>query len=289
MKENRRRKPRVAGGTFREGDFLDLWWKEDLPSGDITTDTLLLKGKGKGVIVAQEKGILAGEGIVTKVFRKADPHCEVRWLYPEGAEISSDFIVCEVTGILQRLFHAERLALNLLMHLSGVATLTRKFVQAVEGTGAIILDTRKTLPGLRKWEKEAVRTGGGQNHRFSLSDMLFLKSNHIRAIGSLSEAVRKIRQKYPGKFLLVEVRNLNELQEALSLPVQRILLDNFSVEDVCRAVNIVQGKIPLEVSGGINLQNVRHYAETGVRYISIGSLTHSAPAIPFSFRLLTPR
>ncbi|MFN4182274.1 MAG: carboxylating nicotinate-nucleotide diphosphorylase [bacterium] len=277
------------GNALREKRLLALWWKEDLPCGDITTDALRLTKKGKGIIVAQERGILAGQRIVTEVFRKSDRRCDIHWLYPEGAEISPDLIVCEISGILRHLLHAERLALNLLMHLSGIATLTRKFVRAVDGTGVIILDTRKTLPGLRKWEKEAVRVGGGQNHRFSLSDMLFIKSNHIRALGSLTQAVTTIRRKYPRKFLLVEVHNLAELQEALSLPVQRILLDNFSLDAVRKAVNLVQGKVPLEVSGGINLENVRQYALTGVQYISIGSLTHSAPALPFSFRILSSR
>ncbi len=271
--------------TDLEEQMLSLWWVEDLPGGDITTASFRWKEKGAGRIICQAEGVLAGTRIAGKVFRKSDPDSSVQWFYQDGQAVQPEKSVGKVFGQLTGLLKAERLALNLLMHLSGVATLTQKFVRAVEGTDAVILDTRKTLPGLRKWEKEAVRAGGGQNHRFSLSDMLFIKSNHIRAVGSLTEAVRKIRRRYPRKFLLVEVRNLLELREAVNLPVQRILLDNFSVEEVRTAVSLVGGKIPLEVSGGITLENVRAYAETGVQYISIGLITHSAPAITFTFRL----
>jgi nicotinate-nucleotide pyrophosphorylase (carboxylating) len=207
----------------------------------------------------------------------------------DGEPLTAGQVFATVSGPGRALLSAERVALNCLQRMSGIAALTRQFVDAVQGTRAVILDTRKTAPGLRVLDKWAVRLGGGQNHRHGLFDMVLIKDNHIAAVGGLSEAVRRVRAADAQKLAIeVEVRNLAELREALDLRVDRIMLDNMSLEDLCDAVQVTAGRTPLEASGNVTLANVAEIAATGVDFISVGALTHSAPALDISLKLQTP-
>jgi nicotinate-nucleotide pyrophosphorylase (carboxylating) len=230
--------------------------------------------------------VLAGWPVVIEVFRSVSPSIICRTNFPEGARISQGTVFGTVSGPAAGLLKGERVALNFLQQLSGVATATRRFVEAAEGTGVAILDTRKTTPGLRFLEKYAVRMGGGKNHRLGLYDGVLIKENHIAMAGSIGEAVRRARSGTDHlKKIEVEVTNFTELDQALEAGCEVILLDNMTVEQVRQAVERVGKKIFLEVSGGINLENVRRYAETGVDFISVGALTHSVKAVDISLEL----
>jgi nicotinate-nucleotide pyrophosphorylase (carboxylating) len=278
---------------------------EDVGTGDITTLNTIRSGvKARAVIVAKQNGVIAGLEIAQLTFREADPHLKFRALLQDGTAIAPGAACAQVIGDAGSILKAERTALNFLQRLSGVATLTRRYVDAVAGTGAIILDTRKTTPGLRFLEKYAVQCGGGQNHRLALWDMYLVKDNHIRAAGGVTEALDRIARTRQGDLLLeVEVESLDQLREALRPEVDRVLLDNRSVDEVRTAVAEVDRwckahppdsarmrpgarRWPeVEVSGGVNLDNVRSYAEAGVDYVSVGALTHSAPALDLSLEV----
>jgi nicotinate-nucleotide pyrophosphorylase (carboxylating) len=260
--------------------LIELAVAEDIDPGDATSESilpadLLLYGR----ILAKDTGVLAGLPVAGAVFSRVEPALRFAPRLEDGAEVNPGDLVAEVFGPGRGMLAAERMALNFLQHLSGVATLTRSFVEAVAGTGATILDTRKTHPGYRALEKYAVRTGGGQNHRMSLSDMMLVKENHIEAAGSVTAAVERARAVYPDLPVEVEVKTEDELREALTLNVDRIMLDNMDLDEMRDAVRLTAGRVPLEASGGVTLQRVADVAATGVDYISVGALTHSAPAL----------
>ena len=260
---------------------------EDIGDGDVTTEcTVPLGTMYKGKLIAKAAGVIAGLDIARLTFRVLDEQVQWKAYVEDGAQVEKGTIIATVYGEGRVLLSAERVALNLLQRMSGIATLTRRFVTAVEGTSATILDTRKTVPGLRSLDKQAVALGGGQNHRFGLYDMVLIKENHIAAAGSISQAVNQVRaMDRRQRAIEVEVQNLTELREALALNVDRIMLDNMSLEQMREAVQIVNGKIPLEASGNVSLQTVSQIAATGVDYISVGKLTHSVSALDISFIL----
>ena len=278
---------------------------EDVGTGDITSLNTIRSGiKARAVIVARAPGVIAGIDVAALTFHEADANLKFRKLIMDGSTVESGTACAQVIGDAGSVFKGERTALNFLQHLSGVATLTRRFVEAIEGTGCTILDTRKTTPGLRFLEKYAVKCGGGENHRLALWDMYLVKDNHIRAAGGVTNAIDRIARTRQGDLLLeVEVESLDQLQEALRPEVDRILVDNRPVEDVRKAVEIVDRwcrdhppdspRMPagakrwpeIEVSGGMSLDRVRAYAETGVNYLSVGALTHSAPALDISLEV----
>jgi len=260
---------------------------EDLGSGDITSEELFsVADRCEAVILLKEAGIVCGLPVARAAFRKLDEAMEIERLVGEGEVVTeAPREIVRLAGRTRALLGAERVALNLLGRLSGIATLTRRFVEAVEGTGVAILDTRKTTPGLRVLEKYAVRTGGGVNHRYGLFDAVLVKDNHLRLAGGVEEAVRRLRATV-NLPLEVEVDTFEEVERALELGVERILLDNMSPAEAARAVKLVAARAQLEVSGGLTLENVRAYAETGVNAISIGALTHSARSLDVSLEVL---
>lgn len=257
---------------------------EDIGDGDVTTlNTIPADATLHGVFLAKETGIVAGLEVVRRVFQQVDPRVQVAFSVQDGNAVTRGQIIGEISGPGRALLTGERVALNLLQRMSGIATLTRRYVDAVAGTRAVILDTRKTAPGLRVLDKWAVRLGGGMNHRIGLYDMAMLKDNHIAAVGSITEAVRRVRAGDDRhRPIEVEVTTLAQLHEALTLPIDRILLDNMSLEMMHEAVEIAAGRIPLEASGNVNLQTVAAIAATGVDFISSGALTHSVKALDIS-------
>ncbi len=265
-------------------DLIAAALEEDLNGGDRTTEAIVPPERtGRATLISRAPGILAGVTIAAAVFRHLDAQMEIHLHVSEGASVAAGSTIATFQGNARALLSGERVALNFLQHLSGIATLTHQFVQAVADTGAIILDTRKTMPGLRALEKWAVQVGGGQNHRMGLYDMVLIKENHIALAGSITNAVTAVRHTYGSRYPIeVEVRTLEELEEAISLNVDRILLDNMEVPQLREAVKRTAGRIPLEASGRVTLNTVRAIAETGVDYISVGQLTHSAPALDIS-------
>lgn len=258
---------------------------EDIGDDDITTKgTIPAKTVLTGQFVAKESGVVAGLKVVYETFRMLDKRVVFSPKVSDGSTISKGQVLARVRGKGRALLGAERLSLNFLQRMSGIATVTRSFVNAVRGTSAIILDTRKTAPGLRLLDKWAVRCGGGENHRFGLFDMVLIKDNHIVAAGGITQAVTSIwatdTKRRP---IEVEVKNLEELRETLSLKVDRILLDNMDIATMRKAVQFTAGRVPLEASGNVTLENVVSIAETGIDMISIGALTHSVHALDISF------
>lgn len=257
--------------------------KEDIGSGDVTTNSIVPReATMSGHILAKQAGVIAGLDVAGATFSLLDRRVEFTPRLDEGVRVENRQILARLSGPARALLTGERTALNFLGRMSGIATLTRQFVEAVAGTKAIILDTRKTVPGLRLLDKLAVRRGGGQNHRIGLYDMILIKDNHIDFAGSLAEAVRRAQAVHSGMQVEVEARTLEDVRAALDLGVQRILLDNMSLEMLTKAVQMTAGRAALEASGNINLDNVRAVAETGVDYISIGALTHSAKVFDVS-------
>jgi len=260
---------------------------EDIGEGDITTlsivpPELTLKGR----FIAKQAGVVAGLEVARLTFGLIDERVNFSARVKDGSRVAKGQVMATVEGPGQALLSGERVALNFLQRMSGIASLTFRFVEAVAGTPAIILDTRKTAPGLRLLDKWAVRLGGGQNHRTGLYDMVLIKENHITAAGSISEAVARVRAGDPQKRAIeVEVKNLAELEEALALNLDRILLDNMSPAEMAEAVRIAAGRTPLEASGNVDLESVAAVAATGVDYISVGKLTHSAAALDISLLL----
>jgi len=263
--------------------------KEDLGPGDKTTEAVIPPDLyGRARIIAREKLVLAGIDIARRTFQLLDPAVELKKLCDDGKLLEKDRPIAEVSGRVESLLKAERTALNFLQHLSGIATITHSFVDAVKGHNVKIFDTRKTLPGLRVMEKYAVRVGGGFNHRMGAYDGLLIKDNHIAACGGITEAVKRGKQNLPHLTKLeVEVKSLVEVEEALEAGADVILLDNMAPETMEAAVSLAQGKAFFEASGGIKLENIRDVAKTGVNAISIGALTHSVKAVDISMELLT--
>jgi nicotinate-nucleotide pyrophosphorylase (carboxylating) len=265
---------------------------EDLAGGsDVTTDATVPGGvRGQAEVVARAAGVVAGLPVAEAVFWLASPADPVRCTdrAADGDLVAAGQPVLTVTGPISALLTAERTALNLLCHLSGVATLTRRWVDEIAGTGAQIRDTRKTTPGLRALEKYAVRCGGGVNHRMALSDAALIKDNHVAAAGSVSAAFAAVRASAPGLPLEVECDTLDQVAEALAAGADLILLDNFAVLDMAAAVKMADGRALLEASGGLTLGRARAVAQTGVDYLAVGALTHSAPALDFGLDLSQP-
>jgi len=261
--------------------------QEDLGSGDVTSRiTVPEDRRAEARLLANEAGIVAGLDIAEAVFRELDPKVSFSTLVPEGSRVVARQVLAIASGQARAILSAERTALNLLGRMSGIATLTRKFVDAVSGTSAQILDTRKTAPGLRAFDKLAVRRGGGQNHRFGLYDMILIKDNHIDLAGSLVEAVRRAQAAGSGLEIEVEARTLEDVQAGLEAGVRRILLDNMKPEMMKEAVTLGRGRARLEASGNVSLDNVRQIAETGVDDISVGALTHSAKVFDVSLEVV---
>jgi nicotinate-nucleotide pyrophosphorylase (carboxylating) len=259
---------------------------EDFGSGDVTADLLPPQAQAHARVVAREAAVLCGRPWFDACFRELDAHTVIDWRCAEGARIEAETIVCELRGNARALVGAERCALNFLQTLSGTASIAAEYAEAVCGTHATILDTRKTVPGLRLAQKYAVRCGGASNHRIGLFDAILIKENHIAAAGSLAAAVQAARARHPHLLLEVEVENFAELDEALMANVGRVMLDEFSLADIRRAVAHVAGRVKLEVSGSVSLDRVRALAETGVDYISVGALTKHVRAIDYSMRVV---
>ncbi|MEO0083281.1 MAG: carboxylating nicotinate-nucleotide diphosphorylase [candidate division WOR-3 bacterium] len=287
VKHSMTKKRIVSQAKLKIKDIIKKALAEDVGRGDITTKLIVSKDSfSEAQIVAKQAGILAGSKIVQEVFKMLSPKIKIRFNLKEGEKFQSGDIIAELEGPTRAILTGERTALNFLCRLSGIATLTRRFVEKIAGTNAIILDTRKTTPNLRILEKYAVRIGGGQNHRFGLFDMILIKDNHIVAAGSLINATKTAQLKNKARLPIeVECKNISEVKQALSLNVPWIMLDNMNLKQIKQAVRLCQGKSKLEVSGGVNLKNVQKIAETGVNYISVGAITHSAPHIDISLEI----
>ena len=256
--------------------------KEDVGAGDITAALLPEDSTSKATLISREVAVLCGSAWFDEVFKQLDPSIKVEWFARDGDKVTPDQTICSIEGPTRALLTGERTAINFLQTLSGTATTVKSYVEIIKDTNAQILDTRKTIPGLRLAQKYAVTCGGGKNHRTGLYDAYLIKENHILAKGSITNAVNEAKKQ--GLPVEVEVETLNELQEALSARADSILLDNFSLENLKKAVIITQGQAKLEASGNIDKTNLRAVAATGVDYISIGSLTKHIKAIDFSMR-----
>lgn len=263
---------------------IDAALREDAPDGDITSESVIPRdARSEAFFLAKEDGVLAGLDVAARVFARIDPDVIFIERFKDGSAFHQGDKLARVKGPTTVLLKGERTALNFLQHLCGVATVTRRFVEAVAGTRTEILDTRKTTPGLRLLEKYAVRTGGGTNHRLSLSDMVLIKDNHLRYVGGVAEAVRRARANVrPGVRVEVEAASLLQVREALAAGADMIMLDNMPLETMSQAVALAGGRVPLEASGNMTLDRVRAVAETGVDFISVGALTHSAKAVDIS-------
>lgn len=256
--------------------------KEDMPSGDVTTEALALKPRpGRARLKAKEDIVLSGAVAFEQTMLNLEPNCKVKWHFDEGDAILKNQIICTVEGDLVQILKAERVALNFLGHLSGIATYTRRFVKAMSGTPTRVLDTRKTTPGYRELEKKAVVHGGGVNHRMNLSTAILLKDNHIAVMGGLEAAVTRVRE-HSSLPIEVEARSLEEVQQAVKQNVRRILLDNMDNDTLKKARDLVPRTIETEASGNMTLDRVRSVAEIGIDYVSVGALTHSAPCADVS-------
>ena len=258
---------------------------EDVGPGDLTAALIPAGTQSEAQVVTRAAAVLCGTAWFDEVFRQVDMRVNVTWNVRNGDTIRPEQILCSLRGPARALLTGERSALNFLQLLSGTATMTRKYVDAVRGTRAVILDTRKTIPGLRRAQKYAVTCGGGQNHRLGLYDAILIKENHIAAAGSIAAALRAAKASaLKGVTVEIEVEDLDQLREALEAGAERILLDNFSVEELKEAVLEASGRAKLEASGGINLDNIRTIAETGVDFISIGDITKNVGAVDLSMR-----
>lgn len=258
---------------------------EDIGTGDVTAALLPANSSSAATVITREDAVLCGSAWFDAVFAQLDPVVRVSWLAQDGDVIQAGQALCRLYGPTRALLSGERCALNFLQTLSATATATRRYVTAVAGTGAQILDTRKTIPGLRAAQKYAVRCGGGRNHRIGLYDAILIKENHIAAAGSIEHAVNSARELHPALSIEVEVENLDELQQALVARADTVLLDNFSLDDLAKAVTLNAGRAKLEASGGVALDSVRAIAATGVDFISIGALTKHIQAIDLSLRV----
>jgi nicotinate-nucleotide pyrophosphorylase (carboxylating) len=261
--------------------------EEDIGAGDATTDSIVPpEATMRGQIIAKQDGVIAGLDVAGAAYQLLDSEVDFAAQVEDGSRVTRGGILALVSGRTRSLLTAERTALNFLGRISGIATLTRQFVDAVAGTRAVILDTRKTAPGLRAVDKLAVLRGGGQNHRIGLYDMILIKDNHIDFAGGIEEALRRARASHSGLPLEVEARTLGDVNIALQLGIERILLDNMSIQQMTDAVKLTNGRAKLEASGNVSLETARRIAETGVDFISVGALTHSAKVFDVSFDYL---
>ena len=271
-------------------ELIKLWFAEDIGDGDHTTlSSIPADAMGKQQLIIKEEGIVAGIEVAKRVFAAFDPELKMTQYLKDGDHVKPGDVAFVVEGRTQSLLQTERLMLNIMQRMSGVATRTAEYVKLVEGTKCRVLDTRKTTPGLRMLEKEAVRIGGGCNHRIGLFEMILLKDNHVDFAGGIANAIRRAQEylKEKGKNLKIEieVRSFAELQEALETGgIDRIMLDNFSPADTRKAVEIIGGRVEVESSGGITYDTLREYAECGVDVISVGALTHSVKSLDMSFK-----
>jgi nicotinate-nucleotide pyrophosphorylase (carboxylating) len=259
--------------------------QEDIGSGDITASLIEESRQASATVICREKAVICGQPWFDACFQAFDPSVSVEWLVTEGARVNADTLLCRINGPARSLLTVERTALNFLQTLSAVATETHRYVNAVQGSQARILDTRKTIPGLRSAEKYAVACGGGKNHRMGLFDALLIKENHIMAAGSITVAVTEGKRRFPDKPLEVETENLEEFREALEAGADIIMLDNYGLDDIRTAVTLNQGRAKIEVSGNVTLETVSTLADTGVDYISVGALTKNIQAIDLSMRI----
>lgn len=270
--------------------LIDLAFAEDIGDGDHTTLSCIPEdAMGKSKLLIKEPGVLAGVEIAKEIFHRFDPTMQVEVMMEDGSEVKPGDVAMVVTGKVRSLLQTERLMLNVMQRMSGIATMTRRYVKQLEGTHTRVLDTRKTTPGMRMLEKEAVKIGGGVNHRIGLFDMILLKDNHVDFAGGIDKAIHRAKEycKEKSKDLKIEieVRNLDELQQVLDLGgVDRIMFDNFTPELTRKAVEMVGGRYETESSGGITFDTLRQYAETGVDFISVGALTHSVKGLDMSFK-----
>lgn len=258
---------------------------EDLGSGDATTELLPADASAQAELTCRENAVIAGIPWFDACFRRMDPLARIDWHTADGQRVAAGAVICRLSGHARSLVSAERSALNFLQLLSGTATLTADYVAAVAGTGVRVLDTRKTVPGLRLAQKYAVRCGGGRNHRMGLHDAILVKENHIIAAGGIAAAVQAARRLHPQLLLEVEVEDLDELAQALAAGVDRVLLDNFSLPLMRAAVQQAAGRVSLEASGNVDLHTIGDYARTGVDFISVGALTKHVRAVDLSLRL----
>lgn len=270
--------------------LIDLAFAEDIGDGDHTTLSCIPEdAMGRSRLLIKEPGVLAGVEIAKEIFHRFDPTMQVEVLLGDGSEVKPGDVAMVVTGKVRSLLQTERLMLNVMQRMSGIATMTRRYVKQLEGTRTRVLDTRKTTPGMRMLEKEAVRIGGGVNHRIGLFDMILLKDNHVDFAGGIANAIRRVkdycREKGKDLKIEIEVRNLDELRQVLDLGgIDRIMFDNFTPELTRQAVEMVGGRYETESSGGITFDTLRQYAETGVDFISVGALTHSVKGLDMSFK-----
>ncbi len=262
--------------------------KEDMPRGDITSESIIPEdSKSEAILLAKEEGILAGVDVARRVFRRIDSSVVFKKILDDGQPFKKRDTLAQIHGPSISLLKGERTALNFVQRMTGIATTTHKFVEALKGTRTKILDTRKTTPGLRSLEKYAVKMGGGVNHRHNLSEMVLIKDNHLRLVGSISQAVKKAKERIKsGTTIEVEVTNLEEVMEAYESGADIIMLDNMSIEKMREVVRWVRGRVPLEVSGKVSLRRVKHIAELGVDFVSVGSLTHSYRSVDISMEFL---
>jgi len=266
--------------------LIELALSEDIGKRDLTSEAIIDEDLlAKGMIVAKEEGVIAGLEIAKMVFCQLDPNLVFESSFKDGNKVMRGEETATLKGKVKSILSGERTALNFLQRLSGIATLTSKYVERIKDTGVKILDTRKTTPGLRALEKYAVKMGGGENHRMGLFDMILIKENHIKAVGNISRAIQRAKTKYPMEKIEVETKSLDEVKEAVNSEVDWIMLDNMSIDETKKAVKMIQSckrEIKIEASGRIDLNNVREVALTGINFISVGALTHSAPALDFS-------
>ena len=273
-----------------EDALIDLAFAEDIGDGDHTTLCCIPEdAMGKSHLLIKEDGILAGVDVAREVFHRFDPTMQMEVFMEDGAQVKKGDIAFVVSGKVRSLLQTERLMLNIMQRMSGIATMTNKYVKLIEGTGAHVLDTRKTTPGMRMLEKQAVKIGGGVNHRIGLFDMILLKDNHVDFAGGIENAIDRchhyLNEKGLDLKIEIEVRNFNELQQVLDKGgVNRIMLDNFTVADTKKAVDIINHRFEEESSGGITFDTIRSYAEQGVDFISVGALTHSVKGLDMSFK-----
>lgn len=270
--------------------FISLWFAEDIGDGDHTTlSSIPADAMGTSRLIIKEEGVIAGVEVAREIFKAFDPELKMEVYIQDGTEVKPGDVAFEVTGKIQSLLQTERLMLNIMQRMSGVATTTRRYAKALEGTKTHVLDTRKTTPGLRLLEKEAVKIGGGMNHRIGLFDMILLKDNHVDFAGGIAKAIDRahayLKEKGKDLKIEIEVRNFDELNQVLQHGgVNRIMLDNFTPENTKKAVEMIAGRFETESSGGITFDTLRTYAECGVDFISVGALTHSIKSLDMSFK-----
>lgn len=276
-----------------EEQLIDLSFAEDIGDGDHTTLCCIPEdAEGKSHLLIKEEGILAGVEVAQKVFNHFDPTLQMEVLLHDGAHVKPGDVAFIVTGKVRSLLQTERLMLNIMQRMSGIATMTNRYVERIAGTGAHVLDTRKTTPGMRILEKQAVKIGGGMNHRIGLFDMILLKDNHVDFAGGIVPAIERchayLKEKGLDLKIEIEVRNFNELQQVLDHGgVDRVMLDNFTPENTRKAVEMIQHRFEVESSGGITFDTIRDYAEQGVDFISVGALTHSVNGLDMSFKAIS--